>query len=118
VSCSGSRSGKDRQSCLIGTGDWNARVRVLENVVLSTIQKVIKIVVKRRGIGAFEHIVPFGLVPIEGLLSTIGAVAWDSVGLAVGWVCPTATSKVWSGKTDGRSSVDGIALESVHVHLL
>lgn len=63
------------------------------------------------------YVVALGLVPVHWVNGTNSAVAWNSVGLAVGRVSTATTgeTRLADGLVAGVAS--NLALEAVHVHL-
>ena len=61
------------------------------------------------------YVVPFGLVPIEGLLGAISTVSGNCIWHTVLWVRTTATSNLGCGKPDAGGGAGDTTLESVHV---
>lgn len=64
------------------------------------------------------HVVAFILEPVEGDLRARGAVARDSLLLAVWWIGTTATGNFAFGDGNGAGGTLHVALEGGHEHCI
>lgn len=103
---------------MIGTGDRDRGVRILEDIVLSTITEVVEVSVEGWGKGAFIHVVLFLLEPVEGALGTVSAVSGGSVRDTVSGVSTAPTRELCFGQRDIRGRSSDVTLETGHIILL
>lgn len=117
---------------MIGTGNRDRVVRILEDIVLSTITEVVEVGVKGWGKSTLVHLMEFLstkllvrcagthvvsllLEPVERVLGTVCTVAGCIGGNAVSRVSTAPAGDLWCGQRNVRSRSSDVALESGHI---
>ena len=120
---------------LVGARSGDGIVRVLEDVVLSTVAEIVEVIVSGWGEctlvhliiavrvgpgvrwvnGGKTHVVSFLLEPVEGVLGAVCAVTGRRVHNAVSWISTASARDLWRGQGNGRGRSGHVALESGHI---